>query len=283
MHQPALGTAEVLLVAQRLADATDEEEVTQLAQKTKQLRTAFAGARAGWEARPLKEETRARLHAVLAEAEGFFDVIDKELIPASRGGGIMAVQHAMERVQARYDAQAVLSAEFSNHLQAAQRADEDEGRALVRNRLWILAAVMLLVLGGGGGLAIQLTRRVSRTVDGLVGQTRRLTDGVSRGELDVRADPGAVDEEFRPLIAGVNGTVDALVAPLRTVATYVDSDQPGGRAGADRRAVAGRPGAGEAEPQPLHRRGQRAGGGHRAARRGRGGGAARRARRRGAA
>jgi methyl-accepting chemotaxis protein len=222
VHQPALGTAEALLVAQRLADATGEDEVAQFAQKTQQLRTAFEGARAGWEARPLDGETRARMRAVLAEAEGFFDAIDKELIPASRGGGITAVQHAMDRVQARYDAQALRANEFTDHLQAAQRADEDDARAIVRNRLWLLAAVMLLVLGGGGGLAIQLTRRVGRTVDGLVGQTRRLTDSVGRGQLDVRADPGAVDEEFRPLIAGVNGTVDALVAPLRTVATYVD-------------------------------------------------------------
>ncbi|HSM94031.1 MAG TPA: methyl-accepting chemotaxis protein, partial [Anaeromyxobacteraceae bacterium] len=214
--------AEALLVAQRLADATGEDEVAPLAEKVKQLRTAFEGARSAWEARLPEGETRARLRAVLAEADGFFDTIDKQLLPAARAGGIMGVQHAMELVQARYDAQAQRAREFAEHLQAAQRAEEDDGRAMVRNTTVLLLAVMLLVILGGGGLAIQLTRRVGRTVDGLVGQTRRLTDAVGRGDLSVRADPAAVDEEFRPLIAGVNGTVDALVSPLRTVATYVD-------------------------------------------------------------
>jgi methyl-accepting chemotaxis protein len=222
VHQPALGTAEALLVAQRLADATDAGEVGELAHKVALYRTAFDGARAAWESRLPEGETRARLRTVLAEAEGFFDAIEKELVPASKGGGIMAVQRAMDRVQARYDAQALRAAEFSGHLAAAQRADEDEGRAIVRNRLWLLGAVMILVILGGGGLAFQLTGRVGRTVEGLVAQTRRLTDAVGRGELGVRADPAAVDEEFRPLVVGFNGTVDALVAPLRTVATYVD-------------------------------------------------------------
>jgi methyl-accepting chemotaxis protein len=222
VHQPALGTAEALLAAQRLADATDAAENSGIVQKIHERRAEFDAARAAWESRLLEGETRARLRSVLAEAEGFFDAIEKELVPATKGGGIMAVQRAMERVQARYDAQAQRASEFAAHLASAQRADEDEGRAIVRNRLWLLAAVMLLVVLGGGGLAIQLTQRVSRTVGGLVDQTRKLTDAVGRGELSVRADPKAVDEEFRPLIAGVNGTVDALVGPLRTVATYVD-------------------------------------------------------------
>jgi methyl-accepting chemotaxis protein len=222
VHQPALGTAEALLAAQRLADATDEADAAQLAQKVRELQAGFDAARASWESRLPDGETRNRLRAVLAEADGFFDVIDKELVPATKGGGIMAVQRAMDRVQQRYDAQAARAHEFSEHLAAAQRADEEEGRVIVRNRLWLLAIVMVAVMIGGGGIALQLTQRVSRTVEGLVGQTRKLTDAVGRGELSVRADSAAVDEEFRPLIAGVNGTVDALVSPLRTFATYVD-------------------------------------------------------------
>jgi methyl-accepting chemotaxis protein len=222
VHNPALGTSEALLAAQRLADATDPEEAAPQIQRLQAIRTSFDAARSAWEARLPEGETRARLRAVLAEADGFFETIEKELVPATKGGGIMAVSRAMDKIQARYDAQALRATEFADHLQAAQRADEEEGRAIVRNRLWLLAAVMLLVLAGGGGVAFQMTGRVGRTVDGLVAQTRKLTDAVGRGELAVRADPSAVDEEFQPLVAGVNGTVDALVAPLRTVATYVD-------------------------------------------------------------
>jgi methyl-accepting chemotaxis protein len=222
VHQPALGTTEALLAAQMLADETDEADIDLKARRIQELRAVFDGARAGWEARLPQGETRTRLRAVMAEAEGLFDTIDKELVPAAKAGGIMGVQRAMDRIQARYDAQSQRAAEFAEHLAAQQRADEEEGRAIVRNRLILLAVVILLVLAGGGGLAFQMIRRVERTVSGVVGQTRTITDAVGRGDLAVRADPRAVDEEFRPLIAGVNGTVDALVGPLRTVATYVD-------------------------------------------------------------
>jgi methyl-accepting chemotaxis protein len=222
VHQPALGTAEALLAAQRLADSTDDAEIEELARKIGVLRASFESARAAWEARLPEGETRAGLRAVLTEAEGFFEVIQNELLPATKGGGIMAVQRAMDRVQERFDAQNARSTEFADHLQASQRALENEGSDIIRNRLTLLAAVMLLVIGGAGVLAAQLTRRVGRTVDGLVRQTRKLTDAVGRGELAVRAEVSAVDEEFRPLAVGLNATVDALVAPLRTVATYVD-------------------------------------------------------------
>jgi methyl-accepting chemotaxis protein len=222
VHQPSFGTAEALLNAQRLADATDETEAAEFAKNIRAQRTAFDAARAAWESRLPEGETRTRLRKVLSEAEGFFDAIEKELVPATKGGGIMAVQRAMNRVQGRYDAQAARATEFKDYLTAAQKAYEDEGRAIVRNRLWLLAVAILLVLAGGGAIAYQLVERVSRTVEGLVDQTRRLTDAVGRGELSVRADPSAVEEEFQPLITGVNGTVEALVAPLRTVATYVD-------------------------------------------------------------
>jgi len=222
VHQPAMGTTEVLLAAQRLADATDEQEMAKFAQAIREKQAEFDAARGNWESRLPAGETKTRLRAVLAEAEGLFVTIERELIPAAKGGGIMAVQRAMERVQERYDAQAARSREFAEHLAAVQRADEEEGRGIVRNRTILLAVVILLVMGGGGLIAWQVTQRVARTVEGLVDQTRRLTDAVGRGELSVRADVAAIDEEFRPLIVGVNGTVDALVAPLRTVATYVD-------------------------------------------------------------
>ena len=179
VHQPAMGTAEVLLAAQRLADSTDEVEVVQLAKSIREKQAEFDAARAAWEARLPEGETRSRLRAVLTEADGFFAAIEQELVPAAKGGGIMAVQRAMERVQARYDAQSARSREFAAHLAAQQKADEEEGRVIVRNRTILLIVVILLVMIGGGGIALQATQRVGRSIAGLVDQTRRITDAVT--------------------------------------------------------------------------------------------------------
>ena len=54
-----------------------------------------------------------------------------------------------------------------------------------------------------------------------MGASGRLTKAVLRGELGVRADPLAVTAEFRPVVEGINKTVDAFVKPIEVTADYV--------------------------------------------------------------
>jgi methyl-accepting chemotaxis protein len=42
------------------------------------------------------------------------------------------------------------------------------------------------------------------------------------GQLGARGDPAAVPEEFRPILEGINATLDAVIAPLTVAADYVD-------------------------------------------------------------
>ncbi|MCM2333879.1 MAG: MCP four helix bundle domain-containing protein, partial [Anaeromyxobacteraceae bacterium] len=95
-------------------------------------------------------------------------------------------------------------------LAAASRSTATIGLAV------LVAAAFLL------GLAWFLARRIGRTVGALVAEAERLQQAVAAGQLDVRGETGHLDEEFRPVVEGMNQTVEAFVRPLRATAGCVE-------------------------------------------------------------
>jgi methyl-accepting chemotaxis protein len=78
-----------------------------------------------------------------------------------------------------------------------------------------LVALVLLALGlavGGG---------VNRSVKRMVRETEQLTAAAQAGDLRVRGDAARVSAEFRPVLEGVNRTLDQVVQPLRVAADCV--------------------------------------------------------------
>ncbi|MGV7930399.1 MAG: methyl-accepting chemotaxis protein [Spirochaetota bacterium] len=63
---------------------------------------------------------------------------------------------------------------------------------------------------------------INRVIRTMLAETRRLTDAAVEGKLDTRADPEKINFEFRPIVEGVNATLDALIGPLNVAAEYVD-------------------------------------------------------------
>ena len=94
-----------------------------------------------------------------------------------------------------------------------------------RDRLQQYAAVGLvgLVITSLAALvAVLLGRSVSRPLAFMVEETARLSAAVADGKLDVRGDASKIDAEFRPIVEGMNATMDAFVAPIKVTADYVD-------------------------------------------------------------
>jgi methyl-accepting chemotaxis protein len=81
----------------------------------------------------------------------------------------------------------------------------------------VLAAVVIV-----GVLAFVITRSISNVLTALIGEARRLTEAAIGGKLQTRGNPDLVTFEFRPIVEGVNATLDAVVGPLNVAATYVD-------------------------------------------------------------
>jgi methyl-accepting chemotaxis protein len=104
-------------------------------------------------------------------------------------------------------------------LLAAQRSafaagKEVEIRSIERSRWWLVVAVLL----SGAALfvlATGLARSISLTIRRLLAETGRLTSAAQEGRLDERGDAAIVGPEFRPVVEGMNATMDAFVKPIR--------------------------------------------------------------------
>ncbi|GEJ55490.1 hypothetical protein AMYX_02310 [Anaeromyxobacter diazotrophicus] len=80
-----------------------------------------------------------------------------------------------------------------------------------------LATAALLALMGG-----LITRSVRRQIQAVGDEARRLREAVADGRLDVRGDAAAIHPEFRPIVDGLNATMDAFVAPIQITAARLD-------------------------------------------------------------
>jgi signal transduction histidine kinase len=97
-----------------------------------------------------------------------------------------------------------------------------ESTSSTRIALWLIGLAMLAGASGlvAGGLFLQ--RSVARAVAALAAEAGTLEQAVANGQLDVRGDPATVSAEFRPIVEGMNKTLDAFVSPLRLAAGHID-------------------------------------------------------------
>ncbi|HEX7622812.1 MAG TPA: MCP four helix bundle domain-containing protein, partial [Anaeromyxobacteraceae bacterium] len=80
----------------------------------------------------------------------------------------------------------------------------------------VVAAALLTVLG------LFFSRSIGSVVRALQSEAGKLTTAVEQGQLSVRGDLGAVSDEFRPIVAGINSTMDAFSRPIDMTRDYVD-------------------------------------------------------------
>ncbi|HYA44552.1 MAG TPA: hypothetical protein VED59_03030, partial [Acidimicrobiales bacterium] len=94
---------------------------------------------------------------------------------------------------------------------ARERVEKEKDSTVASGR----SAVVFLLTAGLFGLAalvvtgLAIVRSIGKAIGALVGESERLTDAVNRGSLGTRAEASGVSPEFRPVLAALNGTMDA--------------------------------------------------------------------------
>ncbi|MCM2333691.1 MAG: cache domain-containing protein, partial [Anaeromyxobacteraceae bacterium] len=95
---------------------------------------------------------------------------------------------------------------------AAKRADAERQR---REGFLAIILTVLATVGAAAAAAWYLAGSVTRPLAALVRETEVLTRAVAEGRLTVRGDAAATDAEFRPILEGLNATMDAYARPLQ--------------------------------------------------------------------
>ncbi len=107
--------------------------------------------------------------------------------------------------------------------------NQDIATSEVANARTMATRAKLFTLGGVGvGVVLAvvfglvLATAIAKVLAALIGEMKRLSEATVAGKLEMRGNPELVTAEFRPIMEGVNDTLDAVIDPLKMMAEYVD-------------------------------------------------------------
>ncbi len=91
----------------------------------------------------------------------------------------------------------------------------------------VLLVTMIAALVIAALLGFFFVKNIGGIIKGLLGETEKMTEAATEGQLDQRGDVEKINFEFQPIIAGFNATMDAVIEPLNMAAEYVDTISQG--------------------------------------------------------
>ena len=123
--------------------------------------------------------------------------------------GMSQVNESREEI-AKIALPGIMAPEIINKAQTAIQRGE-RTFSLLRGVL-IGAIVLAMILAVATGIRIR--RNMADIIGGLMDEARKLVKAVIGGSLATRGDPEKVNSEFRDIVKGVNGILDAVLLPI---------------------------------------------------------------------
>jgi methyl-accepting chemotaxis protein len=84
----------------------------------------------------------------------------------------------------------------------------------------LITGIVLGLLVAGSGLFVSLL--VAGAIRDTLAEVDRVRDAVAAGKLAVRGNPAGLDPEFRPIVHGLNDTIDSFARPFDKVLTALE-------------------------------------------------------------
>jgi len=104
----------------------------------------------------------------------------------------------------------IVAPEIINKAQTAIQRGERTFRLL----RWVLIGAIVLSILLAVAIGILIRRNVAHIIGGLMDEARKLVKAAIGGSLATRGDPEKVNFEFRDIVKGVNGILDAVLLPI---------------------------------------------------------------------
>ncbi|MFO0580794.1 MAG: methyl-accepting chemotaxis protein [Anaeromyxobacter sp.] len=209
---PEMGPAVVKLVEHGLAGFTRARDRLGRLKGSAELDASFP-------------ELAPRFDAWVAAVQACAEKANERRALASRGEADAALDAEVwaryQRVRAAYlgfgkDLDGLVEA-IGDHLDENRDAMEQAAaRAVTTGWITLAAAALVMIL-----LVVLVPRRLDRALAAAGEEVLRIRAAVDQGDLSVRGDVARLDADLRPIVEGMNGTIDAFEAPFRLTADHV--------------------------------------------------------------
>ena len=109
------------------------------------------------------------------------------------------------------------------------KINQDSASEAVAGAETMASRARYLTLGGAAvgvalavGFGLFLAASIAKVLATLIREGKRVAEAAVAGRLDTRGNPDLVSAEFRPILTGLNDTLDAVVQPLNMAAEHID-------------------------------------------------------------
>jgi len=120
-------------------------------------------------------------------------------------------------VRARQALQALKTESLSEASASAKMGVDTGSRAILVISLTVAIGSLVMAV-----LAVAMARGLGSTIRDLVAESARMRAAVAAGNLGARGDPAVVAAELKPVIDGMNGTMEAFARPLAQSRDYLE-------------------------------------------------------------
>ncbi len=109
------------------------------------------------------------------------------------------------------------------------KINQDSASEAVAGAQTMASRARYLTLGGAAvgvalavGFGLFLAASIAKVLATLIREGKRVAEAAVAGRLDTRGNPDLVSAEFRPILTGLNDTLDAVIQPLNMAAEHID-------------------------------------------------------------
>ena len=152
-------------------------------------------------------------------AKEFFEIRDQQYTPALLSNNRDAARNILlQKLKPVYDAHRAKIDAVVLAANAANANDEESAASIVAFQTYLMVFAGVAVIGFVGFIGWLTSHRISKSIVTLNSEAARLARDAVAGNLQVRGNPDLVGTEFRPILDGINATLDAVVGPLTVAA-----------------------------------------------------------------
>jgi len=217
---PRLFAIQAWIVVLRISQEYDAGKRADLGKALAAERASFQNARETWSKTRLDPDERAALDQVLATGDRVFEA-GAALLKAMEDGDAFKSLEAMDLGKAAFGEHQAAVKVSSEALESSVGDLEVAADRRIGTGMALLALGVLLLGAAVGWAALSIASTVGGAIQRLRTSLGEVTDGVRHGRLDVRGDLTQNHPDFRPLVSGINDTMDAFELPLRATVEYV--------------------------------------------------------------
>ena len=132
-----------------------------------------------------------------------------------------AVELLVKQETPKWRAERSLLLELLEDQKQLFHAGSDSATSRIHRGRWLVLSTLSSVLAASVLLSLLIARSVARSIRTVVSQSHELSSAVERGVLSKRGDVSAAGVEFRPIIEGMNASMEAFSKPMEVTVEYV--------------------------------------------------------------